>query len=102
LTLVPRGIEPSRALQATAVARGLRVHLGVIPSPEISGPYDVVTAIDVIEHVDKPLGLLRAIIHSRPKALVYSSRPTSAQSPRNSVLHVPCFMALPVMFPSSR
>jgi hypothetical protein len=37
------------------------VHLGVIPSREISGPYDVVSAIDVIEHVDKPLDLLRAI-----------------------------------------
>jgi SAM-dependent methyltransferase len=55
------GVEPSRALQAAAVARHLPVHLGVIPSREISGPYDIVSAIDVIEHVDKPLGLLRAI-----------------------------------------
>ena len=55
------GVEPSRALQAAAVARHLPVHLGVIPSGEISGPYDIVSAIDVIEHVDKPLDLLRAI-----------------------------------------
>jgi SAM-dependent methyltransferase len=55
------GVEPSRALQATAAARLLPVHLGVIPSPDITGPYDIVSAIDVIEHVDNPLGLLRAI-----------------------------------------
>jgi SAM-dependent methyltransferase len=55
------GVEPSRALQAEAAAKHLPVHLGVIPSREISGPYDIVTAIDVIEHVDKPLDLLRAI-----------------------------------------
>ena len=55
------GVEPSRALQAAAAAKHLPVHLGVIPSREISGSYDIVTAIDVIEHVDKPLDLLRAI-----------------------------------------
>jgi len=61
LGLNAEGIEPSRALQATAVARHIPVHLGVIPSLKISGPYDIVTAIDVIEHVDNPLDLLRAI-----------------------------------------
>src|SRR5438034_7244159 len=54
------GVEPSRALQAVASAKNLPVHLGVIPSCEISGPYDIVSAIDVIEHVQKPLELLRA------------------------------------------
>jgi SAM-dependent methyltransferase len=55
------GVEPSRALQAAAAANNLPVHLGVIPSPEIAGPYDIVSAIDVIEHVDKPLDMLAAI-----------------------------------------
>lgn len=55
------GVEPSRALQAAAAAKALPVHLGVIPSLEITGPYDIVSAIDVIEHVDKPLDLLIAI-----------------------------------------
>jgi SAM-dependent methyltransferase len=55
------GVEPSRALQAAAVARHVPVHLGVIPSGEINGLYDIVSAIDVIEHVDKPLDLLRAM-----------------------------------------
>jgi predicted TPR repeat methyltransferase len=55
------GVEPSRALQAAAAARALPVHLGVIPSPQVTGPYDIVSAIDVIEHVDKPLDLLIAI-----------------------------------------
>ena len=38
--------------------QGVPVHLGVLPSPAIRGPYDIVSAIDVIEHVDKPLDLL--------------------------------------------
>lgn len=55
------GVEPSRALQAAAAAKAIPVHLGVIPTPAIRGPYDIVSAIDVIEHVDKPLDLLIAI-----------------------------------------
>jgi len=55
------GIEPSRWLQSQAVERGLPVHLGILPSPHCRGPYDVVTLIDVIEHVLRPLELLRAI-----------------------------------------
>jgi SAM-dependent methyltransferase len=55
------GVEPSRALQATAAAKAIPVHLGVIPTPAIRGPYDIISAIDVIEHVDYPLDLLIAI-----------------------------------------
>jgi SAM-dependent methyltransferase len=55
------GVEPSRWLQAQAAAHGLPVRLGTFPHPECPGPYDVITLIDVIEHVSQPLQLLRAV-----------------------------------------
>jgi SAM-dependent methyltransferase len=54
------GVEPSRALHAEARRRGLPVHLGVLPHEEVRGSHDVVTLVDVVEHVADPLGLLRA------------------------------------------
>ena len=57
------GIEPSRWLQEKAQAYGLPVHLGTFPHPEVTGPYDVVTLIDVIEHVPNPVALLSAVRH---------------------------------------
>lgn len=56
-----RGVEPSNPLQATAAQRGLPVTRGVLPHPELKGPYEVVTLIDVIEHVPNPVDLMRAI-----------------------------------------
>jgi SAM-dependent methyltransferase len=65
------GIEPSRWLQERAAERGLPVHLGTLPSPAVRPPYDVVTLIDVIEHVSDPVGLLReAAGHLAPEGLV--------------------------------
>jgi SAM-dependent methyltransferase len=55
------GVEPSEWLQAQAVERGLDVTLGVLPHADLKGPYDVVAAVDVIEHVNDPLSLLRNI-----------------------------------------
>jgi SAM-dependent methyltransferase len=56
-----RGIEPSSPLQATAARRGLTVTHGVLTHPELTGPFDVVTLIDVIEHVPDPVDLMRRI-----------------------------------------
>ncbi len=53
------GVEPSLNLADAAAGRGLSVQCGVLPHSKISGPFDVVTLIDVIEHVPDPLGLLR-------------------------------------------
>jgi 2-polyprenyl-3-methyl-5-hydroxy-6-metoxy-1,4-benzoquinol methylase len=53
------GIEPSRWLQACAQERGLPVELGTLPHSALPGPFDVVTLIDVIEHVLEPVELLR-------------------------------------------
>jgi SAM-dependent methyltransferase len=61
---VAEGIEPSRWMQARATERGLPVRLGTLDNPVAqsdllaSGPFDVVTLIDVIEHVEHPVGLL--------------------------------------------
>ncbi len=52
------GVEPSAWLQRRAVERGLAVELGTLPHPQLGGPYDVVTLIDVVEHVPDPVGLL--------------------------------------------
>ena len=54
------GIEPSNWLQALAVKNGCRVHSGVLPHPAVNGPFDAVTIIDVIEHVDDPRALLKS------------------------------------------
>ncbi len=57
----PEGVEPSSALQARAVSMGLPVHGGVLPHKATPGSYDVVTVVDVIEHVDDPVGLMRNV-----------------------------------------
>lgn len=53
------GVEPSRWLQEQATLKGLPVHLGVFPHVAIEAGIDVVTLIDVIEHVSNPVGILR-------------------------------------------
>lgn len=55
------GIEPSRWLHNTAVSLGLPVHKGIFPHPDTPGPYDIITFVDVIEHVIEPALLLSAI-----------------------------------------
>ena len=55
------GVEPSTALQTRAVSLGLPVYGGVLPHQATPGPYDVVTVVDVIEHVDDPVGLMRNV-----------------------------------------
>lgn len=58
---VATGIEPSAALAGAAVARGLDVHRGVLPHPDLADRrFDVVTCVDVVEHVADPVGLLAA------------------------------------------
>ena len=61
------GVEPSRSLAKIAQDAGLKVHLGIFPHPEIRDPYDVITLVDVIEHVPAPVQLLRDIAnHLKP------------------------------------
>ena len=52
------GIEPSEWMVRSAAAHGLEIQAGILPHKEIAGPYDVVTLVDVIEHVSDPIELL--------------------------------------------
>jgi len=52
------GVEPSAWLANRARERGIAVHTGTLPHPGPTPPYDVVTLVDVIEHVTDPRGLL--------------------------------------------
>jgi SAM-dependent methyltransferase len=53
------GVEPSAPLASAARARGLDVRTGVLPLAELDGRrFDIVTLVDVIEHVADPLSLL--------------------------------------------
>lgn len=56
-----QGVEPSRWLHKIAIDRGLPVHLGTFPHPDLPGPYDIVILMDVVEHLHDPLTLLRAV-----------------------------------------
>jgi SAM-dependent methyltransferase len=55
------GVEPSKSLQEIALSQGLKVHLGTLPHNALKGTYDVITLIDVIEHVPNPLEVLQSI-----------------------------------------
>lgn len=53
------GVEPSRALAQRARDNGLVVYDGVLPHPELDdATFDIVTLIDVVEHVADPITLL--------------------------------------------
>lgn len=61
------GVEPSKHLARRAIGAGLNVHLGIFPHPQVQGPFDVITLIDVIEHVPAPVPLLKDIAaHLKP------------------------------------
>lgn len=53
------GVEPSDWLRKTAHTHGCRINADVIPHPAISGPYDIVTLIDVVEHVSAPFEMIQ-------------------------------------------
>ncbi len=57
------GIEPSKWLQQNAQTLGLPVHQGIFPNPATPGPFDIITFVDVIEHVTEP-GKLLSEIHA--------------------------------------
>jgi SAM-dependent methyltransferase len=58
------GVEPSYPLAARARADGIEVHDGVLPNAALGDePFDFVALVDVIEHVDDPLALLRECAH---------------------------------------
>lgn len=58
MNLKSEGIEPSMNLCNIANKKGLKVYNGVLPNEMIKHKYDIVTIIDVIEHVNNPRDLL--------------------------------------------
>ncbi|MGD0949257.1 MAG: class I SAM-dependent methyltransferase [Candidatus Binatia bacterium] len=61
LGFVGCGVEPSQWLSQKASERGLQVFQGTYPHKDITGAFDVVTLVNVLEHVTDPVGLLRAM-----------------------------------------
>lgn len=55
------GVEPSIYLANAAKKRGLPVIVGSFPSDAITGKFDVITLIDIIEHVDNPREILSCV-----------------------------------------
>lgn len=55
------GVEPSHWLASVGQARGLDIHNGVLPHPKVPMDFDVITLVDVIEHVTAPFELLREV-----------------------------------------
>jgi 2-polyprenyl-3-methyl-5-hydroxy-6-metoxy-1,4-benzoquinol methylase len=54
------GVEPSESLVRAARDDELKIHAGVLPHPALAQKhFDIVTLIDVIEHVADPVALLR-------------------------------------------
>lgn len=53
------GLEPSKWLYNKSKERNLPVFLGTFPDERIKGLFDIITIIDVIEHVPDPVGLLK-------------------------------------------
>jgi SAM-dependent methyltransferase len=73
-----QGIEPSHILQAAALRKGRDVRLGTFPHPELTEPYDCITLVDVIEHVNDPLTLIGNIANAlKPDGVGYLTTPDS-------------------------
>ena len=58
--LTAEGVEPSDWLRKTARAHGCVINADILPHPEIRGPYDIITLIDVVEHVSDPVEMVRS------------------------------------------
>ncbi|MGV8058395.1 MAG: class I SAM-dependent methyltransferase [Smithellaceae bacterium] len=52
------GIEPSVWLQRQAIGLGLPIHQGTFPHSDLCPPYDLITLVDILEHVPNPVDIL--------------------------------------------
>ncbi len=68
------GVEPSSAAAANAAARGVSIVAGSLEDLPLDARFDVITAIDVIEHLPEPDLMLRyAYAHLAPGGLLIIS-----------------------------
>lgn len=64
------GIEPSEWLCQQARQRGLSITHGIFPDAAKRQAYDIITLVDVLEHVNTPLVMLKAIAaHLSPEGI---------------------------------
>ena len=56
------GVEPSAWLYKQAQKRGLHIYQDTFPSKKLTGTYDVISVIDVIEHVENPLQVMQEAV----------------------------------------
>ena len=76
LGIEAEGIEPSRWLVKEGQKHGIKINVGSLPSSEITGQYDIVTLVDVLEHVPNPVELLRqAKTILKPNGLLFVVTP---------------------------
>ncbi|HWL93678.1 MAG TPA: class I SAM-dependent methyltransferase [Phycisphaerae bacterium] len=70
-SLKAEGIEPSTWAVSVGRRRGAKLHEGFFPHPATNERrFDVITIVDVIEHVSNPLQLLRAVReHLTPRGI---------------------------------
>ena len=61
LGYLAKGVEPSKHLSDVAVKQGLDVMQGVFPNDAFTEKFDVITLIDVIEHVNEPIKFLTSL-----------------------------------------
>jgi 2-polyprenyl-3-methyl-5-hydroxy-6-metoxy-1,4-benzoquinol methylase len=61
------GLEPSKSLVDLAKEKKLKVHLGTFPNSRITGEFDLITLIDVIEHLNEPSILIGSLEKSLSK-----------------------------------
>jgi hypothetical protein len=52
------GVEPSASLQSVAQRLGLPVLRGAFPAQGLTPPYDLITLVDILEHVSNPMEIL--------------------------------------------
>ena len=74
---IPTGIDVSRRATEGARARGITAFCGSVADVDpATGSFDLITAIDVIEHVSDPVGLLRAMrARLSARGIVYVETP---------------------------
>jgi SAM-dependent methyltransferase len=73
------GVEPSPAAELGREFFGLNIHQGHLEALSFpSASFDVITVIDVVEHIGDPLGLLREINRLlKPDGLVFVKTPNA-------------------------
>lgn len=60
------GVEPGKVYESHWARHGVRVVRSFFPAPEIAGPFDLVVAYGVLEHVHEPRALIRQALATAP------------------------------------